>query len=156
MLVPIIFVSHLLPYNLVAQCKCCSEEYRQFDFWIGEWEVSNEKGLAGKSSITLSGDSCTVLEKWSSATSSFSGTSRNFYDMDEKQWKQVWTDNQGGSLNLSGGLIDGAMVLTSTQDSTMDRITWRPYDEGSVRQHWERSDNLGKDWTTLFDGLYRK
>ena len=134
MLVPIIFVSLLLPSNLVAQCKCCSEEYRQFDFWIGEWEVSNEKGLAG----------------------SFSGTSRNFYDMNEKQWKQVWTDNQGGSLNLSGGLIDGAMVLTSTQDSTMDRITWRPYDEGSVRQHWERSDNLGKDWTTLFDGLYRK
>ncbi len=32
-------------------------------------------------------------------------------------------------------------------------ITWTPNADGSVRQHWETSED-GKTWKTAFDGLY--
>ena len=49
---------------------CATEPvYRQFDFWIGEWEVYGKDGQkAGDSKIELILDSCIVLENWTSAT----------------------------------------------------------------------------------------
>jgi hypothetical protein len=39
---------------------------------------------------------------------------------------------------------------------TIQRITWSPGTEGSVRQHWESSRDGGATWTTVFDGRYVK
>ena len=39
---------------------------------------------------------------------------------------------------------------------TLHRITWTPLPDGSVRQHWEASQDAGANWRTLFDGLYRR
>jgi hypothetical protein len=36
----------------------------------------------------------------------------------------------------------------------LDRIGWTPHDDGSVRQWWERSEDGGKTWATVFDGRY--
>ena len=47
---------------------CGRPEFRQFDFWIGEWEaygVNGKKG--GDSKISLILDSCIILEEWTSA-----------------------------------------------------------------------------------------
>jgi hypothetical protein len=38
----------------------------------------------------------------------------------------------------------------------MERITWTPNADGTVRQHWEQSADGGKTWETAFDGLYRR
>lgn len=34
-------------------CACCSENYNQFDFWLGEWDVYNiNEKLVGTNTIT--------------------------------------------------------------------------------------------------------
>ena len=143
-----------------SNCKCCTEKFRQFDFWLGEWNVTDSTGtLLGTSKIEVIQDSCAIKESWTSAQSIFTGTSYNFYDTSKSQWTQTWVDNQGGSLFLHGGIIDGSMQLESDEiedpqgRKLINRITWTPNDDGTVRQHWEAKVD-DEDWSSLFDGVY--
>ena len=150
-----------------APAPCSVAERRQFDFWLGEWEVTGAKGnVAGHSRIESLLGGCAIAEHWSSATGGGAndGKSYNLYNADLKQWEQFWVDASGSRLHLRGGLVDGNMVLEGRQDladpSTgvhrRERITWTPNADGSVRQLWQASVDEGKTWTTAFDGLYRR
>src|ERR1044071_2944629 len=93
-----------------AQQSPCGKDgvYRQFDFWIGEWEVYGLKGQkAGDSKIELILDSCIILENWKSANKFqgvyYSGKSFNRYNSQEKQWQQTWVDNVGGTTDYTEG-----------------------------------------------------
>lgn len=133
---------------------CAGPEYRQFDFWIGEWDVVGVKGKqAGQSRIELHGGGCFLLENWT-GIGNVVGKSLNMYDALDKRWHQSWYDSSGSRLDLVGGLVDGKMVMASGDGS--QRITWTPNADGSVRQHWESSKDQGKTWTTAFDGKYVK
>jgi hypothetical protein len=35
-----------------------------------------------------------------------------------------------------------------------ERITWTPQPDGGVHQWWQRSDDEGRTWSTVFDGRY--
>jgi len=135
-------------------------EARQFDFWVGEWEVTGPQGkVVGHSRVELILNDRVIQEHWTGA-GGFGGTSLNLYDAEAKVWRQFWTDQTGGTLQLTGGLVHGSMVLeqTSTADgaTTVDRITWTPNADGSVRQLWEKTTDNRQTWTAAFDGLYRK
>ena len=135
-------------------------EARQFDFWVGEWEVTGPKGkVVGQSRIELILHDRVIQEHWTGA-GGFAGSSLNVYDASAKTWRQFWTDQTGGVLQLTGGIVDGSMVLESTTTAdgttTIDRITWTPNADGTVRQHWEKSTDDRATWTTAFDGLYRR
>ena len=100
-----------------------------------------------------------LLESWSGAKGG-SGTSFNMYFSADRKWRQTWVDNQGGRLDLSGGLQAGMMVLEGESPSQKDpaklvkqRITWEKKGE-NVRQLWQASRDEGKTWQVLFDGLY--
>jgi len=134
-------------------------ETKQFDFWLGEWDVTSPDGKpAGKSRIEKVGADWGVLENWTGAGGG-SGKSLNTWFPEKKRWQQFWVGN-GGALELSGGLnAQGEMVLESAnraEGGTFDRITWTPNADGSVRQLWQQSADGGKTWTTAFDGIYRK
>ena len=144
-------------------CACCTEHYREFNFWLGKWKVYNPEGkIAGENTITVQQDSCMILENWVSTSSGFRGTSCNFYNRTKNKWQQLWIDNQGGNLELEGELINGEMILTSREilnekgQLQIDRIRWTPHEDGTVSQLWTMSINRGKDWTVVFDGLYKK
>jgi hypothetical protein len=146
-----------------AAVPCESAQNRQFDFWLGQWEVTNPAGqLAGRSRIEAILDGCVLLENWDSP-SGVSGKSFNIFNAATGHWEQFWVDNSGSRLHLSGGMHEGNMVLQGVQDKAgastgvaqRERITWTPNADGSVRQHWETSSDDGKSWKTSFDGLYR-
>ncbi|MGZ7008140.1 MAG: hypothetical protein ACXVLX_21290, partial [Ilumatobacteraceae bacterium] len=60
-------------------------------------------------------------------------------------------------LDLYGNVIDGAMVMSGVVESgRLERITWTPDPDGSVRQHWQQSVDGGATWATVFDGAYRR
>jgi len=65
-------------------------------------------------------------------------------------------------LSLEGGIVHREMVLqgsrlnAKTGKPQKQRITWTQNADGSVRQHWETSDDDGKTWANAFDGIYRK
>ena len=140
---------------------CQSSEYRQFDFWVGHWEVFGPAGKkVGENRIEPIADGCALLEQWA-GNGGMTGKSLNIYDSADRQWHQTWVDNSGTLLILAGKLVDRSMVLSMTGPSPTDpkttvlqRITWTPADDGSVRQLWELSSDAGKGWTVLFDGRY--
>jgi len=137
---------------------CQAPEYRQFDFWLGDWDVQSPASPGGSSRNLISriNDGCAVREDYTTPIG-YAGTSLNFYDGVKKVWHQTWIDNQGGALYLEGGLVGQSMVLATTTDpQSVNRITWTPLDDGRVRQHWEATADGGKTWTSVFDGYYSK
>lgn len=138
---------------------CSTAEHRQFDFWLGRWEVRGPAGkVAGHNTITSTHNSCVVLENWK-GMGGVTGSSFNVYDAARKKWRQTWVDSTGGVLDLEGALRDGRMVLASTPASKTDainRITWEPLPDGRVRQLWETSADGGTTWKVAFEGYYSK
>jgi len=141
----------------------CADEVKshQFDFWIGTWDVYNGDKLVGTNRIEPILEGCVLQENWVSASGQ-SGTSLNYYSPQTGQWHQFWVYQSGRALPLmSGGLVDGAMVLEGTGKNSKGKtlrhkITWTPNEDGTVRQYWQTSTDNGKTWTVAFDGLYRK
>jgi hypothetical protein len=137
---------------------CQAPEYRQFDFWLGDWDVESpaSPGRTSRNRISSINDGCTLREEYTTPIG-YAGTSLNFYDGVRKVWHQTWIDNQGGALYLEGGLVGESMVLATTGDpQSVNRITWTPLDDGRVRQHWEATSDGGRTWTSVFDGYYTR
>lgn len=162
LLLSIAILGSLSFYAQTNSCNCCTEKHAEFDFWAGDWSVTNPDGsVAGTNMIVKLQDNCILQENWTSAKGNFTGTSNNFYNYKTKQWEQIWIDNQGGSLHLKGNRIDNQMILQTDEEKNKDgnpffhRVTWTLNKDGSVRQYWETITN-GKDVTVAFDGLYRK
>jgi hypothetical protein len=65
-----------------------------------------------------------------------------------------------GFLLLSGGLVEGSMVLQGNmvdeEGRVRHRITWTPVAAGQVRQLWEASRDGGVTWSAVFDGRYAR
>lgn len=149
----------LLLAPAVIAGPCDQDEYKQFDFWQGRWQVFTPDGkLAGTNELTKEYGGCVLHERYQTPTG-FSGESLNTYDRVRKVWHQTWVDNSGLLLLLQGKLIDGKMVLEGKgknpkgQD-VYHRITWTPNGDGTVRQHWQSATVKGQ-WQTAFDGLYK-
>ena len=144
-----------------APPPCAAPVFRQFDFWIGTWDVVGPTGkFAGTNRIESADGGCALAESWSSAGGGYTGHSLNSVGSDGR-WHQTWVDSGGLRLELAGELVDGKMVLegetkapTAGGPPVRNRITWSPEAEGRVRQHWETSADGGKAWVTAFDGMY--
>ena len=142
---------------------CATAEHRQFDFWIGDWEVRDPQGkIVGHNRIERAHEGCVLIEHWTSVAR-VTGTSVNVYDRDRGRWHQTWVDSGGGLLQLNGALVANAMVLAgeavdadAPSRRALQRITWTPQPNGDVRQLWESSTDGGKTWNVVFEGRYTK
>lgn len=133
-------------------------EYRQFDFWVGEWDVQVSGQQAGTNSVQLILGDCVIFENWTGARGMI-GKSFNIYDAAKGRWQQTWVDSTGNVLELYGEFKDGAMRLTGEKlgpngAKIINKLTFFPLEGGRVRQLWESSRDDGKTWNTVFDGLY--
>ena len=138
-------------------------ESRQFDFWLGEWEVTAPDGKPqGTNRIEAIAGGAGLLENWTGNPLADGGTGKslNAFNQSRHVWQQFWVGSGGGILELTGQLVKGEMVLEGSHlvagRSLSERITWTPNADGTVRQHWEQSTDQGGTWSTVFDGLYRK
>jgi hypothetical protein len=139
---------------------CPAPEHRQFEFWVGDWNVTVQGNQAGTNVVTLEENGCLIHEHWTGAKGG-TGQSFNFYDQSTKEWHQFWVDNQGGYLHLTGTYAERRLVLVGMQtaadgSATQQRLTFFNNADGSVRQLWESSADQGKTWQIAFDGLYRR
>jgi hypothetical protein len=137
---------------------CTDSAFRQFDYWLGAWTVTDTAGKqVGTSHIIRVSDGCAILEQWKDASGN-AGTSLNFYDRAADRWEQTWMGAQGGILHLRGGLEKGSMRLEGTrktaQGEVMDRIEWVRLNGSRVRQLWSLSSDGGKTWQVSFNGTY--
>src|SRR5574338_965405 len=141
---------------------CGAPGYRQFDFWVGDWEVSDPSGKrVGTNRIERVFGACVLQEHWTGAGGTV-GSSFNTFVPATGRWHQTWVDNGGTLLLLDGGFASGTMTLagqtTDSTGTTRHRIRWSLIngDPNRVRQLWESSTDGGKTWTVAFDGRYAR
>lgn len=151
--------------DLNAQNQVSAEDikrnYHQFDFWLGKWDVylynsDNSDRLVGRSHIQSINDSTAILENYHTPDRQYKGKSLNTYNQLTGNWQQYWVDNSGLILLLKGGFSNGVMVMESSGDSVINKISWQQLSDGTVRQTWEVSADNSKSWTIAFDGIYRR
>lgn len=139
---------------------CAQPEASQFDFWLGVWDVEAKGKVVGRNVIEKIHGGCTLLEKYHATGGAFEGKSFNYFDPGDASWHQVWVDNGGTRLHLTGGFADGKMMMSgdrvTPKGKVTDRISWTDHPDGTVRQLWELSTDAGATWQVLFDGLYRQ
>jgi hypothetical protein len=151
------------PLAAQAAPACARGEHRQFDFWVGEWNVTLPNGrAAGTNNIQSINAGCGLREEWKGAGGS-TGTSLNAFDPASGRWHQTWIGSDGSFLLLDGGLRDGTMELSGVTTGadgtqTLHRIRWTPLGgtPAAVRQLWESSTDGGKTWAVAFDGKYER
>lgn len=142
---------------------CLAPEARQFDFWLGNWDLSWEGGT-GKNTITNKFGACVVEENFAADSSAdtpdpLRGTSVSVYSTQLEKWRQTWVDNQGGYLDFVGGFSDGKMTLSREAarkgETYYQRMVWYNISEDSLDWNWERSKD-GVVWKTQWKIHYQR
>jgi hypothetical protein len=136
---------------------CQEPERRQFDFWVGDWDVSptGKDILVAHSTIEKLYGGCAVRENWKPLKGT-GGGSLNAWLPGDKGWRQTWTDSGGAWAEFKGGWNGTAMVVQGDWGGVLTRMTYTPGADGSVRQFGETSADGGKTWTAGFDLTYRR
>ncbi len=145
---------------------CVSPESRQFDFWVGEWDVSPSGSTLGvtvaESSITLTDQGCVIIEHWRPFGGGH-GHSINIYDPIDKKWHQTWADANGTRTEYSGAIdsenvlrLDNLGPVAQDQSPGRRRMNFRRIDERTVRQWGEVFDDATQAWTVEWDFTYRR
>ena len=99
-----------------ATPACAAPEYRQFDFWIGDWDVYDVGDSKPSMRIAVEKilDGCALRETYRDVNGML-GESLNFYDAGRKLWQQTWATNRGQVLLLEGKLENGKMAFRATE-----------------------------------------
>jgi ketosteroid isomerase-like protein len=145
----------------VKPAPCSSSEYRQFDFWIGDWDVFDSDHPAkqvARVHVDRILDGCVLREDYQDVEG-HKGQSFSIYDAARKSWHQSWVTNRGQVLQLDGGLQGGDMALRATELTTdgkekQIRGLWKPVADG-VRETAVTSLDGGKNWEPWFDLVFR-
>ena len=145
-----------------ARFPCSAgEEHHAFDFWIGEWDVSQSGQPAGSNNIQPILGHCVIFEQWESASGS-EGKSFNYYDPGHDHWRQIWIGDGGTFIEFTGQARDGGIFYTAETINPADaaithhKFEFTQNDDGSVRQFWATSSDAGETWNTIWDGHYTR
>ena len=142
---------------LAAPCAQPGSPWRQFDFWVGSWDVYDRSGnLVGQSRIERILADCVVLENWKGTGE---GKSWNTWNPARKRWEQSWVDSSATPVFFTGQLEAGVMTYHSDQPQPdgkayQRRLTFTPLGGHRVRQFSQGSADGGKTWSTEYDLIY--
>jgi tetratricopeptide (TPR) repeat protein len=142
---------------------------RQFDFWIGEWDVypNGANVLVGQSKIEMASGGCMILEHWTAVGGApNTGKSMNYVNAATGKWEQFWIGSGGITVNnpqkfVNGEYRDGAMrfdfeQVTPQGQKQTGRFIFYNEAPDRVRQFNEVSSDNGKTWTTVYDFIYKR
>lgn len=135
------------------------QRHHSFDFWLGEWEVTQSGQFAGTNDIQAILGHCVIFEQWESATGSL-GKSFNYYDPAFDHWRQIWISDSGSIIEFTGKARDGGIFYTAETVNPADgsrthhKFEFTQRADGGVRQFWQTSTDDAKTWSTIWDGQY--
>ena len=142
-------------------CEYAAES-RQFDFWIGDWEVHDNRQnqtVVGASHVEKILGGCVIFENWSGGLGG-SGKSFNAWNPELHCWQQNWMDDSGTVTNYTDGRYEGgklvflADTLGPGGKPVKVRLTFFDLGSGQVRQFSEQSTDGGTTWTVGYDFNY--
>ena len=128
-------------------------EARQFDFWIGNWEVfaPNTGQRLGSNRIEKALRGCALLENWTDGMGR-EGKSINTFDPQRRVWHQLWVSDNGTVTDYAEGRFDGkrlqfmARSRNAAGDTVLQRMTFHAVHRDTVRQVIESSNDRGRTW----------
>jgi hypothetical protein len=121
--------------------ECSAPEYRQLDFWVGDWDtydMADTTKAVARNLVTSILGGCALHEDYRQGDG-LEGESYSLWDAARGVRHQSWVTNRGGLLHDTLALLRG---------------TWWP--EGrNVRSTAARSKDGGKTWAPVFDIVFR-
>jgi hypothetical protein len=138
----------------------------EFDFWLGEWDLSWEDGATaergeGTNSVYHDFDRRVIVESFDGRPSlDLQGMSVSTYDVEAGCWKQTWVDNRGFHAHAVGELADGAMDLRFERVDdgrlALYRMRWSEITPDSLTWSYERSFDRGATWEPRWEIAYSR
>ncbi len=150
---------------------CDLPEGKQFDFWVGNWDLTwpagqggTPKGEMGKgtNSIQKILGECIVQEHFEDSSTHYKGMSVSVYSPHFHEWRQTWVDTQGNYLPFSGTFHDGVMELRSPMrqksdgTSVMTRMVFKNIKPDSFDWDYQVSKDGGKTWADNWNIHYTR
>jgi hypothetical protein len=142
------FSSHSQTTN---QKPCSAKEASEFDFWVGDWNLTWRDSLHGSNRIEKMFGNCTVHENFSDGRG-YLGQSWSVYNANYKKWEQTWVDNQGGYIALTGGMVGDSMILTTSERNVPARISATGKIISRMVFHNIKPDSFDWSWESSTDG----
>lgn len=152
---------------------CRSPEARQFDFWLGTWELKGRsrarpgsdewRETRSVNTIRKEHDGCVIQESFKSqAPASWTGMSVSVWDPVAGQWQQTWVDSHGSYIALTGEFKDRRMTLTTAPrtlpdgSSIRNRMVFYAITANSLQWDWDLSRDGGQTWEVMWTIGYRR
>lgn len=140
---------------------CSQSEFRQLDFWVGEWSLTwpgakpGQPEGKGTNSIRKELGNCVIEENFDGGAMGLAGKSISTYNARSGKWQQTWVDNQGGYLDFVGGWDGKQMVLSREAvnpqgQKVLQRMVYKNITPSSFDWSWERSLDDGKNWQVVW------
>ncbi|HEX4388563.1 MAG TPA: hypothetical protein VH109_08050 [Steroidobacteraceae bacterium] len=105
------------PAAPATSSACGVPPYREFDFWLGDWDVFDVGGAAtavARAHITRILDGCVVHELYESSSGGLRGESYGIYDRTRSVWHQTWVTNRGRLLQIEGGRREDRVMFSGS------------------------------------------
>jgi hypothetical protein len=170
----LVCVSHGQLHAGTKNGPCSRPEYRQFDFYVGEWDLESrvfmqdldkrghwvETKARDRVRVTLNG--CVLEEYFEGSPPGVPqrGMSFSMYDAQSGKWRQQWVDDEGNWSSYSGGFQTGQMVLyrerTENGKKILQRQVYFNITSNSFDWSMERSTNGGRSWIVTWTLRYRR
>jgi hypothetical protein len=132
----------------------------EFDFWLGEWDLTWGEEGTGTNRIERIMDGAVIQENFEGGDPPLRGMSVSVFSREDNRWHQCWVDNSGSYLDFIGDFADGRMILM--RDGLVNglpvaqRMVWFEITGKAFEWNWERSDDNGQTWKVLWNIHYRR
>ena len=151
--------SFLFVYSYAQKNKqppCFLPEASQFNFWIGDWNLTWSDTLHGTNRVEKIFGNCTVQENFTDPNTHYFGKSWSVYNTNYKTWEQTWVDSQGGFIYLTGGMKADSMILVTNEKNVpvqisrtgkmINRMVYYHITPSSFDWSWQSSTDGGISW----------
>ncbi len=145
-----------------ARPSCEAKEHRQFDFWIGTWDLvvrarkspGSEAWDEAKATndIRATHGGCVIEESFHADGPGNPWAGHSVSTFTKGKWRQTWVDDQASYLPFVGEWKDGAMTLTGEPQSANGkpfqmRMVFSEITKNAIHWTWERTTDEGATWT---------
>jgi hypothetical protein len=140
---------------------CNASQASQFNFWIGEWDLTWSDSLHGSNRIEKIFGNCTIHENFNDPGTNFSGESWSVFNPASGLWQQTWVDNQGGYITLTGKMEGDSMILKTAERQTPKgkqqmRMVFYNIRSNSFDWSWDSSNDSGISWKPAWQIHYQR
>jgi hypothetical protein len=152
--------------------KCNAPAGRDFDFWIGTWDlrVRQRIGIEGDeyrdgravSIVRPILDGCVLLEEFDGdqLPRPVVGISVSTFNSRTGRWQQTWVDNSANNMVFQGGYAGDHMEMIHKAEEGGDPVLWRItfYNVHDDEFDWayDRSTDGGKTWLNFMEIHYTR